>query len=695
MTDYFSRALGSSRDDPSVELTQGASPAAPAPDYFGRIVGGGTPKAEAPADKELNYDYDRTLGFKQQAVGSFASDDAEWLRFAAKSLYPEEPIDRSVKRFGKTKEGRYFHRGDDEKLYEVTPPKGMARLANIGGGVGHALPVGGATVGGVASAPLAVTGVGLLGTMGIAGAGGAVGEVARQKIGDWILPEGVADNALSLPNVAYEGAQSMLGQGVGAGFGAMLSRYAVPDIGRYSAPAANALMDKADKIGVRVTPAEATGLESLIGDQKRLAGTSQSANVMKDFARERNAEVYDAYKGFLNQLGQPRDAAALAREGGTTADEIFRTTQKARTAAVNPFYTQAEREIGPVDTSGVLKFIEQELPTAKGSVRTALEKARGFMMETGTDNPDTTFRGLDNAKQAIDGILRDKSFATAQGLDRTAMAKLQEIRDRLVTSIESTASNSGAYKQGRDLYAQQTKDIVKPAQEALDPLLAISRREGTPGGSTNITGVAQSLLDPKNRSPEQIKQAKALIEKQDPALWNSFVRQFMQEETTNVLRTMAGGEMRNVGGGIQKALSSEPMMDNLRAAMSPKQFKEFSDIVDVFRATARAFDGNSDTAFKTEALKRAKNQAGGAIARTVRNINPAKALDNVADWFANRNFDRQAEALAHIITSGDRQAIMRLRQLRNLPDNDWRRLSVMGEVLVRGGAVAADEYLGD
>jgi hypothetical protein len=158
---------------------------------------------------------------------------------------------------------------------------------------------------------------------------------------------------------------------------------------------------------------------------------------------------------------------------------------------------------------------------------------------------------------------------------------------------------------------------------------------------------------------------------------------------------MAGGEMRIVGGGISKALSSEPMLDNLRAAMTPSQFRDFSDVMEVFRATARAVDANSDTAFKQQMIQRAKNAAGGGIARTVRNMNPAKLVENTADWFANRNYDRQAEAIANIITSGDRQSIARLRQLRQLEPGDWRRYAILGEILVRGGAMGAESALED
>jgi hypothetical protein len=681
MTDYAADLFdASAAGRPKVE------PVAGTPDYAEELFGGGRGKAPSVADKDLTYDYDRTLGFKQQAVGSFASDDNEWLRHAAKSLYPDEPLEKAVTRFGKTKEGRYFHKGDDGKAYEVTPPKGIGRLANIGGGVGHALPIGGGTAAGVVTAPMAATGVGLVGTMSAAAGGAVVGETLRQKIGDYILGE-ASTNELNVPKVLYEGAQSGLGQGVGAGFASWMQRHAVPDIGRYSATKTSELLDKADDIGVRLTPAESTGLASLAADQKRLSATPQSANLMKEFAEERNAEVYGAYQTFLNRLGVPRDPAALAKSGSEAAENVLANAQKLRTGAVDPFYKQAEAEIRFASPRAAHEYIRQETPAAKGAIASALREAETALKVNGAEASDASFKGLNNAKMAIDNLINFPDIAARKGIDRSAFHVLEEVRDRLVTALDNAPGSTGAYAKGRETYANLSKNLVEPTEEALTPLLNAGR------SNANLVQTAQALLDPAQRSPLQIAQARRLIERQDPQLWNSFVRQFLQQETAGALKTMASGEMRNVGGGISTRLSSEPMMENIRAAMNPRQFKEFSDVMDVFKATARAVDMNSDTAFKAEALKRARIDAGGIPARIARNANPVNWPKGLEEWFTNRRFDKQAEALARIITSGDRQAITRIRQLKNLDPGDYRRLSVLGEVLVRSGAYGAEEAL--
>jgi len=88
------------------------------------------------------------------------------------------------------------------------------------------------------------------------------------------------------------------------------------------------------------------------------------------------------------------------------------------------------------------------------------------------------------------------------------------------------------------------------------------------------------------------------------------------------MRENVKGEMVNVGGNIAKRFPTEKVMPNLRAAMSPQQYQEFTDLIDLFRATGRAVDANSDTAFKMDAIKNAKLRDQGAIAKTIGAMRP-------------------------------------------------------------------------
>jgi len=647
-----------------------------------------------PSEKDLVDDSSKALGFKGQAVGSFASDDKEWVRNAAHYLYPDQPIEESIKRFGQTKEGRWYHKGDDDKLYHVTPYAGMARLNNIGAGVGPALPAAGGATLGILTAPAALTGVGLVGTMGAAGVGAVGGEVARQKIGDWLLGDAAVSKDINVPEVIKEGVNSTFGQGIGMGLGQLFTRNAVPDIGAYSQPATNRILQLADQYGVRLTPGEATNLASLIAEQKRLQGVPQSANIMRTFSQERNREAVNAFNQFLGRLGQAQDPSVLGRTASETAQAALQNAQNARTNAVDPFYAQAAQQIQRVDIGNVLQHIDQQLVHAKGPIQRALQTMREYLTVPGANGSrarvaDQSFQGLNNAKMAIDALMDNPELAARHGIDRTAYREMAMVRDRLVAALDNAAGNQGAYQAGRQAYQQMTQQEVEPLRQALQPLLNGSR------DNANLSMVARNLFDPGKRSPEQVAAARQIMTQQAPDLWNSLVRQFVREEAATAMKTMADGEMRNVAGGISKQLGDEFTSANLRAAMSPQQFRDYEGLMDVFRAAARAMDSNSDTAFKQEMIKRARNAAGGNIARITRNLNPAKLIENASEFFANRNYDRQAEAVANIITSGDRDALLRIRQLRQLAPDDWRRYAVLGHLLERGGAFAVNKAMGE
>lgn len=633
-------------------------------------------KKQAVAPKIVD-DPSRTLGFVDQAKGSFAINEPQWIANAAKTLYPNDP--QAVSRFGKTPDGQIYHTGDDGRAYAVTPQSGMRRVANLGQGVGPAVPAVAGTLAGIVGLPF-----GGLPAVGTAAAGATAGEVMRQNIGNAILPD---TQETDMGQAVKEGVLSGAGQAIGGGITKAASRFAAPDIANYSPLLSSDLMRKAESIGVRLTPAEATGLNSLIGEQKRLMGVPQSANIMGEFIEGRNKEAMGAWRNFTNSIAPPRDATALGRRAQETADTLVSNAQTARTAAVSPYYDAAEQQIRSVNPGDVVRFIEQQLPTAKGSERKALEYVSSQLRRTGEDTIDMSFRGLDGAKKAIDALLENQDLATRQGIDRTAFATLTQVRDRIVNAIDNVGGATGPYAQGRAEYGRISEEVVNPLQEVLAPILRSN------GANSSIQRAAQSLVDPAQRSPEVVARARAAIEPQYPQLWQGIKRQFLEQTAYQALQENAKGAVSNVGGNIAKRVGNDAVEANMRAAMTRDEFIRYRDIVDVFRATGKALDANSDTAFKAEAITKAKDKAGGWVARFIGNLNPSALIKNTSSFFADRNYEKQAEAIAKIYAQGDMESIRALKALRQLGPADERRYAVIGAILTRAGVFGGESAL--
>lgn len=648
------------------------------------LLFGGDPAAAVPPPtaKDLTYDPDKTLGFLGEAKGSFASDETEWTRAAAQTLYPDEPLEAAVKRFGKTKDGRFFHRGDDGQMYEVRPPDDTWASwgQGIGAGVGPAVPAATGLLTGIATMPL--TGPG---SLPAAGAGAAAGEMGRQFIGDMILGE-ASTKAPNTDQLIKEFLLGATGQGVGIGMGRWMQRFNVPDIDMLSRVTADQLYDIAEREGIRLTPAEATNLQSLIHEQKRMMSLPAPSNTMRQFYGDRDQEVAQAWRRFLDNVSPAQDAGRVGENSRTIAQNIVEGLQQQRTAAVNPLYDDLERTTGFANPQGVVQWLEAQLPTAKGSERKALQYVQSQLRTTEGDATDASFRGLDGAKKAIDTLMENEDLATRQGIDRSAYRTLETARQRIIEAINASRGDQ-AYDAARATYGRLSEDMVEPAQQALAPLMRINPQQGT-----MLTKAGRAVLDPGTRSPELVRAAREqFMNANQEGAWNSILRSFLQQEGVNALKTTARGEVRNVGGKLGKAFQDEVELPNLQAAMSPEQFTQFRDLLNIFRATGRAVDDNSDTAFKLAMQELAKRRDMGAVAKTLEIAMPFDKMRAARDFFANRSIDRQAQAMANIIASGDRAAIGRLRSLRQYDQSDWRYWATLGDILVRSGQIALDE----
>src|SRR3990167_8440727 len=210
--------------------------------------------------KKLDVQSGKDAGLYASFLSGFASDEKEAIRLLADKLFPDDPLEKSLPRFSKHN-GAVVYKADDGKVYEAMPSGWSPRavISDILRGAGPAIPAATGTLAGAATLPLATTGVGLAGTMAVAGAGATLGEVARQKLGDFLLGRASTDN-INLAPVISEGVQSAAGQGIGVGLNTLITRGAVRDIAKYDPTKTRDAYDLSIKHDVPITPAEATGL---------------------------------------------------------------------------------------------------------------------------------------------------------------------------------------------------------------------------------------------------------------------------------------------------------------------------------------------------------------------------------------------------------------------------------------------------
>lgn len=642
----------------------------------------------------------RDVGISGSFVSGFASDEAEGIRYLASQLYPDEPIDRSVQRFAK-KDGRIVHVADDGKMYEALPsgwsPRAIA--ADVARGVGPAIPPVAGAAAGMVTLPMAATGAGLVGTMAAAGGAAAAGEVARQKIGDYMMGPASKGN-ISIRPVMYEGVSGAAGQGIGAAMNTLAQRGAVRDIAKFNPSATQQAYDDAAQVGVDITPAEATGLPSLMVQQKRLSNMPATSDAMREFGENRNGQVIKVWHDFLDNIHPSADAEDVGLMARATARGILKDMKDQMIAAARPHYQQAFSE-----GDKVLWSPELERLSGSPAVRTAMQgavrawKDKAIADGYGAMNPGAAVEnGLlkfpggslpafpnlqlwDYTKRILDDQVKSALQAGKNDKARTLTILTQSLRSEL------DRIGPESYKTARNIYAGGADDLETAMQSALK-LLADTK-------DVNILSAARHIFDPRSRSPEMISTLRASLEKKDPQAWAGLKRLYMQDVTVDALRIAETGDIANPAGKIFKAFSNPRVSANLKAALDPSDYGRMQDILAVFRRAASVPTIRSDTEWNRVMNERALKDSRPLVTQIARNLNPAQALRSFDEFMTERSMDRQAERLVNLITTSDPSVIEAMKELRRVPLAGQEFLILLGHALGQGGKFGASAVVSD
>jgi hypothetical protein len=134
----------------------------------------------------------------------------------------------------------------------------------------------------------------------------------------------------------------------------------------------------------------------------------------------------------------------------------------------------------------------------------------------------------------------------------------------------------------------------------------------------------------------------------------------------------------------------------LQAALSKEQYTALTDLTSVLEAAGRVKKIGSDTAFNQKVLKDMGDQAGGLIqtaGKVAGGIRLDAPLKFIADWASERQFSKNAESIAGIITSPD--GMSKLRQLRKLSPTSVQFWSGLSQLVVDSAAPPVEEFFTD
>ena len=660
------------------EVSAGATPSKPVRSEMGTTdyeaiatsrEGGGAP---VPPDQEAISTSETGADVTDIAVASLANDPQARIRYFARQRGIPENRYRII-------DGEIAYQGDDGRFYKEVPDISLADPVTIAQGVatgvGPSFPAVPGAAAGILTAPAALTGPpGLALSLSATGGAAAGGQAVREGLANYLM-----DQDVSPGRIALEGGSAAAGQGIGAGLSTFAQRNLARDIGQLAPRAVRETERAAAAEGIPLTPAEKTGLPSLKAQQKALGNLPSSADKMEKFYSDRAGQVKVAIQRFLDRIS-PVDSAEVTGDMARAASRgAMSTVAKNRATQARPLYKRAFESNPDVDVDSVITRIDTELATAKGGIKTALERARALLFREVDDFaddgtkitklvPEDRLDALHQAKLALDDMI--DNFADS-GIGKTGRGRIRTIKNQLLEEMDAASPD---YQSARAIFADLSPGNTRVAEGLVGKVAKLTERQ--------VKDAARIFLGPAS-GPRAIREARRLIEKENPDAWQAIKRSFMQDLFEKAQKEGVTGTA-NVAGQFRKAVIGNPQQAaRIKAALSPMEYAGLKQLARALDAASKVKQIGSDTAWNQEAMRMARDKARPLIAKIARNLNPAQALRSFEEWVTERSLAKNASRLADIITSPD--GMEKLKELRRLPPNSIRARVLLGHLLTVSG----------
>jgi hypothetical protein len=621
-------------------------------DYAGQLLGSDKPKeptrnyAQDLLEPQRTFsqhlekrkgEVERAGSFGALSMSAMVDNPQTKIRILAKDLFPGEK--NAEERFGVV-DGELMYVGKDDKLYKATPGGFKEFGANM---VGNALPIAGATIGGVLTAPAggvtAVAGAGLGATIGKS----AQEVVANLALGEEQTPGGNA------AGIAKEAAFASGGALVGKMLQGWMQRNVSKDISKFD-PAKIADLDrKAAAIGVdSLNVAQRTDLPSLKGRVEalsRLPQTSDDMNTALEKTRQQAGQAAENYvAGVSPSTSSVRAAGEAGRKGATN---ILDRISEDRAIASKPWY---EKALGTRVNAADESLIQiADTPAFKQ----AFERAKRIAANEGVqiDDAANNMRTLHYVKLGLDDLIEKGGLK--EGVGTTEKRAIIGVKNKLLDFMDRSSPD---YARARSIYGH-FMPTLKANREGLVGQLADM-------ADTDLQTATRQVFN-SNNSPDEIRRLRSMFYRYDQGeQWKSITKGYLQDTLEQASKEFKSGAGAGKAVTWRYMLMGDPKQkNNLRAAMTDDQWQSFGEMMDVFEAVGRTTGrGNSITMPMTEAANELRKEAGSGAAKLLK---PRQA---VIEWLEEARLGKHAEKQVEILNSPN--GVKRLKELRRLSPNE-------------------------
>ena len=609
----------------------------------------------------------RGADFTTLFKAGFVDNPEAQIPIFARSRFPDLPEQEAIARYGMTEDGNIVFRNERGVFQPETPATFLSQAKNLAARTGSSTP------------SIVMGSIGALGGPGIAALGAGGGEAIRKLVGHLVFdePQTALGNALDIGLETVLGAAGEVGSGIftGAvnktlGLGTKPKRV-LRDLIRSEVKTATPteiaarregavlvkaiqdpeemarLQDLATKHGIDLNIAEVAGSRDLLSLFNLLGDLDNTADLIQQFKKTQNLQIQNAIPNFLDTIAAETNPFQVGNDIVRASRDAIKGLKSDRAKLTKPFYDKAfaSREDILINTDPAIGEIDDLLtqfadpkkdPSGRAllAIKDQLIKSEGDIVK------------LDRLKRSgMDTILNQKKA------DPTLRGEIQRVKNNLVDAMDI---QNPSYAQARLVHGLNSPP-VEAAEKGLTGALA--KLEGD-----NVQGAAVQLLASKNSRPEAVKRAKALIGNENPEAWNAAVRDFLQFKF-EALKDSQISDISNIGGALRKAVfGNENQRKIMKEALSPQQFKNLSDFMDVLQKTGLTFGKESATATRQEQLKGLQRTFGSEIAKTA--TRPLRTPERViADRIDEFRFKRGTRQIAELLLSPDAETQIKQMKL--------------------------------
>lgn len=261
-----------------------------------------------------------------------------------------------------------------------------------------------------------------------------------------------------------------------------------------------------DKLGLNLTPAEASGSETVKHAERALGKSREGQEALSAFKREEGKKQKNVIDKTLNTISSRKDDAAQEIKNAAIATEKY--ADKARKAISKPHYKASEDVVLPRKE---LDKLYLDYPVIQKAYKDVY-KSPEYAPKLKGANKDS-IKVVDLVRRRLKGM----ADTLESGGSRDKAALVHEARDKLTEAADKA---SGEFALARLKYSKGSKELEKIRESDIKRIAELPDNQ--------LQNVSKIIFDRNETNPKVLNNLRDIFVKKNPEAWRRLIRNDME-----------------------------------------------------------------------------------------------------------------------------------------------------------------------